>query len=367
LFVFYIGENLMKAIRIHQHGDPEVLVFEEAPRPEPGPGEARVRLQAVGVNYIDTYHRRGLYEVALPFVPGMEGSGIVDAVGDGVNNVAVGDRVAYAMQLGAYAEYTTVPAWRLVKLPGYLDADIAAAVMLQGMTAHYLTHSTYAVQEGDHILVHAAAGGMGLLLVQMAKLRGAQVIGTTSTAEKAGLAREYGADHIIPYTEVDFAAAALELTHGEGVNVVYDGVGQKTFLQGLDCLRPRGYMVLYGQASGPVPPLNPQILNQKGSLFLTRPSLGHYAASTEEIHERTADIFNWIGSGSLKVRIDRHFPLAEAAAAHRYIEGRQTKGKLLLSPDHPDETLAPGETINTADPVDESSWESFPASDPPPY
>jgi len=239
--------------------------------------------------------------------------------------------------------------------------------MLQGMTAHYLTRSTYPVQEGDTVLVHAAAGGMGLLLVQMAKLLGAHVIGTTSTAEKADLALEFGADHIILYTESDFVEATQELTNGQGVQVVYDGVGAETFLKGLNCLRPRGYMVLYGQASGPVDPLDPQLLNQKGSLFLTRPSLGHYSASDAEIQARTSEIFSWIGSGALKVRIDRSFPLNEAAEAHRYLEGRKTKGKLLLITGEPNELLNPAETINTQDPVDEIGWESFPASDPPPY
>lgn len=321
----------MKAIRIHHHGGPDVLSYEETSLPEPGPAEVRVRLHAAGVNFIDTYHRQGLYKAALPFTPGMEGAGVVDAVGEGVTYINRGDRVAYAMHIGSYAEYAVVPAWRLLKLPDQIEIDIAAAVMLQGMTAHYLVRSTYPVQQGDTVLVHAAAGGMGLLLVQMAKLCGARVIGTTSTAEKADLALKYGADHIILYTESDFVEATQDLTGGQGVHVVYDGIGQDTFLKGLDCLRPRGYMVLYGQASGPVEPIDPQILNQKGSLFLSRPSLGHYAASDEEIQSRTRDIFNWIDSGMLKVRIDRIFPLSEAAEAHRYLENRQTKGKLLLN------------------------------------
>jgi NADPH2:quinone reductase len=357
----------MKAIRIHQYGDPDVLTYEDAPLPEPGPAEARVRLHASGVNFIDTYHRRGLYKEALPFIPGMEGSGIVDAVGKDVVYVAPGDRVAYAMRIGSYAEYAVVPAWQLVKLPERIDLDTGAAIMLQGMTAHYLTRSTYPIHQGDTVLVHAAAGGMGLFLVQMAKICGAHVIGTTSTAEKADLALKYGADHVILYTESDFVEATQDLTNGQGVHAVYDGVGKETFLKGLDCLQPRGYMVLYGQASGPVDPLDPQILNQKGSLFLARPSLGHYTANDKEIQVRTSEIFSWIDSGELSVRIDRTFPLSEAAEAHRYLEGRKTKGKLLLDTGMSDDLPTPADTINTEDPVDETGWESFPASDPPPY
>jgi NADPH2:quinone reductase len=271
------------------------------------------------------------------------------------------------MHIGSYAEYAIVPAWRLVKVPDPIEIEVGTAVMLQGMTAHYLTHSTYPVQDGDTVLVHAAAGGVGLLLVQIAKLRGARVIGTTSTSEKAELAQQHGADDVILYTETDFVSAVKDLTSGTGVHVIYDGVGQATFRPGLDCLRPRGYMVLYGQASGPVEAFDPQILNQKGSLFFTRPSLGHYAASQEETQQRAHDLFGWIASGALRVRIDRTFPLSEAADAHRYIEGRRTKGKLLLLPQHRSETTLLEETINEADRIDESSWESFPASDPPPY
>jgi NADPH:quinone reductase len=355
----------VKAIRIHQPGNPGVLRYEDVPVPEAGRGEVRVKIEAAGVNYIDTYHRRGLYKQALPFTPGTEGSGVVDAIGEGVTGLSPGDRVAYAMQIGAYAEFAVVPAWRLVKVPDEMALEIAGAVMLQGMTAHYLTHSTYPLGPDDTVLIHAAAGGVGLLLVQIARLRGARVIGTTSTEEKAELAWEHGAHEIILYTETDFVEAVERLTGGAGVSVVYDGVGQSTFLQGLDCLRPRGYMVLYGQASGPVDPMDPQLLNRKGSLFLTRPSLGHYAASSEEIQLRADMLFGWVRSGSLHVRIDKTFPLSEAAAAHDYIEGRRTKGKLLLLPQQSDEAGNLAETINEDDPVDESSWESFPASDPP--
>lgn len=355
----------MKTIRIHKHGNPEVLSYEEAPLPAPGRGEVRVKMGAAGVNFIDTYHRRGLYKPSLPFTPGNEGSGVVDALGDEVTGLSPGDRVAYAMQIGSYAEYAVVPAWRLVRVPEDITLEVAAAVMLQGMTAHYLTHSTYPVGPDDTVLIHAAAGGMGLLLVQIAKLRGARVIGTTSTKEKAELAWEYGADEIILYTETDFVAAVDRFTGGLGVNVVYDGVGQSTFLKGLDCLRPRGYMVLFGQASGPVAPIDPQILNQKGSLFLTRPTLSHYTDNSDEIQLRANTIFGWVASGALHVRIDRTFPLSEAAAAHKYLEARRTRGKLLLLPGRSQETESPADTINENDPVDESSWESFPASDPP--
>lgn len=357
----------MKAVRIHQLGDPDVLNYEEIPMPEPGPGAARIEQQAVGVNFVDTYHRRGLYEQSLPFTPGVEGGGIVVEIGEGVADVSLGDRVAYAMQLGSYAEYAIVPAWRLVKIPDGIDIATATAVVLQGMTAHFLVRSTYRVREGETVLVHAAAGGVGLLLVQMAKLSGARVIGTVSTAEKAEVALELGADHIIRYSETDFVDATLALTGGDGVSVVYDGVGQATFLQGLNCLRPRGYMVLYGQASGPVAAVDPQLLNQKGSLFLTRPGLGDYTADRTELQARASEIFNWIKSGKLKVRIDRSFPLSQAAHAHRYIEDRRTEGKLLLKPAARPEPQTPDDSIDKEDPVDEIGWESFPASDPPPY
>jgi NADPH2:quinone reductase len=322
----------MKAIRVHEYGGPEVLSYEEAPLPEPGAGEARVKIEAAGLNFIDVYHRMGRYPAELPITPGVEGAGVVDAVGPEVSDLQPGDRVVYAMQMGSYAEYAVVPAWKLVPVPDGVDTRQAAAVMLQGMTAHYLTHSTYPLQPGDTALVHAAAGGVGLLLVQLAKQRGARVIGTVSTEEKARLAREAGADEVILYTQVDFEAETKHLTGGEGVNVVYESVGKTTFDKSLNCLKPRGYMVLYGQSSGPVPPLDPQVLNAKGSLFLTRPSLGHYAADRAEIMQRAGDLFAWMLAGQLKVRIDKTFPLAEAGDAHQYLEGRKTKGKVLLIP-----------------------------------
>ena len=355
----------MKAIRVHQPGGPEVLSYEDAPLPEPGVGEVRVKLEASGVNYIDVYHRIGLYQQEMPFTLGMEGGGIVEALGANVRDVAAGDRVAYAMHIGSYADYAVVPAWRLVTVPDEIEIDVATAVMLQGLTAHYLTHSTYPVKAGDTVLVHAAAGGVGLLLVQIANLLGARVIGTTSTQEKAALAREYGAEEVILYNDADFEEVVKQLTRGQGVNVIYDGVGKATFGKGLNCLRPRGYMVLFGQASGPVEPVDPQILNRKGSLFLTRPTITHYTASKEEIQMRADDLFGWISSGKLHVRIDRTFPLSEAAASHQYIESRRTKGKLLLLPQQPGNEAAAREMLDQDDPVDESSWESFPASDPP--
>jgi NADPH2:quinone reductase len=357
----------MKSIQVHDYGEPDVLQYEASPKPEPGPGEVRVKLEAAGVNYIDTYHRQGLYPQERPFTPGMEGGGTVDALGEGVTEFSEGDRVAYAMQIGAYADYALVPAWRLVKVPDKIDMEAATAVMLQGLTAHYLSHSTYPIRIGDTVLVHAAAGGVGLLLVQIARLRGARVIGTTSTPEKAELAKEHGADEIILYTETDFVEEVKRLTDDQGVHAIYDGVGQATFRKGLDCLQPRGYMVLYGQASGPVESFDPQILNQKGSLFLTRPSLAHYTASQEELQMRVDDLFSWIMSGTLHVRIDKTFPLIQATAAHQYLEDRRTKGKLLLIPQHVDQSTTPKGTINLQDEVDESSWQSFPASDPPPY
>lgn len=322
----------MRAIRVHEYGGPEVLQLEEVTLPEPGGGEALVTVEAAGVNFIDVYHRTGLYPGALPFTPGMEAAGVVEAVGPGVYEVEVGDRVAYAMERGSYAERAVVPAWKLVRLPEGLDAEAGAAAMLQGMTAHYLTRSTYPLAGGETALVHAAAGGVGLLLVQMAARIGATVIGTVSTEEKARLAREAGADAVILYTEGDFAEEALRLTDGRGVHVVYDSVGQATFDQSLACLRPRGLLALFGQSSGPVPPIDPSILATGGSLFLTRPGLAHYAADRGELLERAGDVLHWVATGELRLRIDRTYPLSEAAEAHRALEGRQTAGKVLLAP-----------------------------------
>ena len=322
----------MKAIRVHEYGGPEVLRYEEAPLPEPGSGEVRVKIEAAGVNFIDVYHRTGRYGGQLPITPGMEGAGKADALGPGVSDVKPGDRVAYAMQQGSYAEYAVVPAWKLVPIPDAIDTQLAAAVMLQGMTAHYLSHSTYPIQAGDTALVHAAAGGVGLLLVQVAKRRGARVIGTVSTEEKARLAGDCGADEVILYTQDDFELETKRLTDGVGVNVVYDSVGKTTFDKSLNCLKPRGYLVLYGASSGPAPSIDPQVLNPKGSLFLTRPSLGHYMADRAELLSRAGDLFNWMSAGQLQVRVDQTFSLAEASEAHRYLEGRKTQGKLLLIP-----------------------------------
>ena len=322
----------MKAIRVHETGGPDVMQLDEVALPEPGPGEARVKVAAAGLNFIDVYHRKGLYPMPTPFFLGQEAGGMVDAVGEGVTEVQTGERVAYPIHPGGYAEYVVVPAWKLVSVPHEVDLDQATAVMLQGMTAHYLAHSTYPLGANDTALVHAAAGGVGLLLVQLAKQRGACVIGTVSTEEKAALARAAGADEIILYTETDFETETMRLTEGAGVNVVYDSVGATTFMKGLNCLQPRGYMVLYGQSSGPVGPFDPQALSGRGSVFLTRPSLGNYIADRAELLHRADNLFTLMHQGKLNVRVDRTFPLAEAAAAHRYIEGRQTKGKVLLIP-----------------------------------
>ncbi|HEU4342370.1 MAG TPA: quinone oxidoreductase, partial [Candidatus Binatia bacterium] len=291
-----------------------------------------VRIEAIGLNYIDIYQRTGRYPLQTPVTLGMEGAGIVDAVDQGVTEVKKGDRVAYAMILGSYAEYAIVPAARLVPLPPHIDAPSAAALMLQGMTAHYLTHSTYSLKSGDTALVHAAAGGVGLLLVQVAKQRGATIIGTVSTEAKARLAKEAGVDATILYTQSDFLAEVKRLTDGRGVHVVYDSVGQSTFDRGLDCLRPRGYMVLFGQSSGPVPPFNLGSLGAKGSLFVTRPSLLHYTLDRSELLDRAQDLFNWTGAGKLKLRIERTMSLSEVAEAHRELEGRKTTGKIVLLP-----------------------------------
>jgi NADPH2:quinone reductase len=322
----------MQAIRVSATGGPEVLVPSEVSVPTPGPGQARVKVGAAGVNFIDVYFRTGLYKTALPFTPGMEGAGTVDALGAGVTEVAPGDRVAYAMNLGSYAEYALVTAWQLVRLPDAVDFRTGAAAMLQGMTAHYLTRSTYRLGPGDTALVHAAAGGAGLLVVQMAKLAGARVIGTVSTPEKEQLAREAGADHVIRYRETDFEAAVKELTGGRGVEVVYDSVGRDTFDRSLGALKRRGTLVLFGQSSGPVAPVDPTLLNTKGSLYLTRPTLGHYVADRDELAWRSGEVLGWLAQGKLRLRIHATYPLAEAAAAHRALQGRTTTGKLLLVP-----------------------------------
>jgi len=321
----------MKAIRVHAVGGPEVLVLEETPSPSPGPKEALVRLSAAGVNFIDIYHRIGLYPLSLPFTPGNEGAGVVEAVGPDVSEVKPGDRVAYAMATGSYAELAVVPAWRLVPIPDTVSFESAAAAMLQGMTAHYLAHSTFPLAPGHQALVHAAAGGVGLLLVQMAKKRGARVLGTVSTEAKADAARSAGADVVIRYTEEDFEAAARRETDGRGLDVVYDSVGKTTFDKSLRSLRPRGLLALYGQSSGPVPPFDPGELAKRGSLFLTRPSLAHYNLDRAELLERASDVLSWMERGELEVKIDRVLPLAQAAEAHRLLESRQTSGKLVLS------------------------------------
>jgi NADPH:quinone reductase len=321
----------MKAIQVPEPGGPEKMLLVEVPKPAPGPKQALVRIAASGVNFIDVYFRKGLYKADLPIAIGQEGAGTVEAVGPEVTEVAPGDRVAYAMTRGSYAEYAVVPAALLVKIPDRLDFTTAAAAMLQGMTAHYLTHSTYALKDGDTCLVHAAAGGAGGLTAQMAKMRGARVFGTVSTEEKARIARENGVDAAIIYTEQDFEAEVKRLTGGRGVDVVYDSVGRTTFEKSLNSLRPRGLMALFGQSSGPVPPFDPNILNAKGSLFLSRPSLGHYVATREELLWRAGDVLGWIASGKLKLRLDRTYPLAEAAAAHRDLESRKTAGKLVLA------------------------------------
>ena len=322
----------MKAIRVHQFGGLEALKIEDIPMPEPGEGEARVKIEAIGVNFLDIYQRIGRYQGSVPFILGQEAAGIVDAVGPNVTEVRPGDRVAYASVQGSYAEHAVVPAWRLVPIPAGVDTQQAAAAMVQGITAHYLTFSTYPLKQGETALVHAAGGGTGQMLVQVAKHCGARVIGTVSTEEKARLAREAGADDVILYTQTDFESEVKRLTNNAGVDVVYDSVGKDTFDKSLNCLRRRGYMVLYGAASGPVPPLDPQILNAKGSLYLTRPYIGHYTADRGELLWRANDVLNWVAAGELKVRIDKIFPLSEAAESHRYLEGRQSKGKILLIP-----------------------------------
>jgi NADPH2:quinone reductase len=322
----------MKAIQVKQTGGPEVLELVEMPVPVPKANEVLVKLAASGVNFIDVYHREGRYKVPLPFTPGQEGAGVVTAVGSDVTSVKVGDRVAWCHLLGAYAEYAAVLAHRVVPIPAGVSEQQAAAAMLQGMTAHYLSHDTYPLKRGETALVHAAAGGVGLLLTQMARNIGARVIATVSTEEKAKLAREAGADEVILYTQTDFEVETKRLTDGKGVDVVYDSVGKTTFDKGLNVLRPRGFMVLYGGSSGAVPPFDLIALSTKGSLYVTRPTLVSYTATREELVARSGAVFGMITSGKLKLRIEHTYPLAQAQQAHRDLEGRKTTGKLLLIP-----------------------------------
>jgi NADPH2:quinone reductase len=322
----------MKAILVHATGGPDQLRFEDVPTPTPGPGQVLVKVAAIGVNFIDIYYRSGLYKANLPLTLGQEGAGTVVEAGPEVEGFASGDHVAWAGPRGAYAEYAVVPAEELVAIPKALDFNTAAAAMLQGLTAHYLAHSTFPLNDGDVALVHAAAGGVGLLLVQMAKMRGARVIGTVSTDAKAELAVEAGADAVILYTRQDFEPEVRRLTNNRGADVVYDSVGQDTFMKSLICLRPRGTMISYGQSSGPVPPVPPLMLSQMGSLYLTRPVLQHYTATRLELLWRADDVLGWIASGKLRVRIHGTYPLAEAAHAHQELESRKTSGKLLLIP-----------------------------------
>lgn len=321
----------MKAIQVTQVGGPEVLKYTDVPDPRPGAGQALIDVKAIGVNYMDVGFRSGPNLPAPPAIPGGEAAGVVIQVGEGVSEVKVGDLVAYTGAGASYAEKVVVPSWRLVKLPAGLDAEAGAAAMLQGMTAHYLSHSTYPLKPGDTCLVHAAAGGVGLLLTQMAKSLGARVIGTVSTEDKARLASEAGADHVINYTTEDFEAEVNKITGGKGVQVVYDAVGLTTFDKGIACLAPRGCMALYGQASGTVPPFNSSILGRK-ALYLTRPNLGTYTATREELLQRAGDVLGWVKSGQLNLHIHGKFPLRNAAEAHRQLQGRMTTGKLLLIP-----------------------------------
>jgi NADPH:quinone reductase len=322
----------MKAIRVHTPGGPEAMKLDDVPQPTPKAGEAVVKIDAAGLNYIDVYFRTGQYKAEMPLTLGLEAGGTVSAVGPGTTDVKVGDKVAYTGVPGAYAESAVVPAARLVVLPAGLSTKQGAAMMLQGMTAHYLATSTYPLKKGDTCLVHAAAGGVGLLLCQIAKMRGARVIGTVSTDEKAKLAREAGADEVILYSKQDFEAEVKRITDGKLLQVVYDGVGKTTFEKGFNCLAPRGMMVLYGAASGPIGAFDPQVLNAKGSLFLTRPSLNHHIITRDELVQRATELGQWIKDGKLKLRVEFEFPLKDAAEAHRALEGRKTTGKVLLIP-----------------------------------
>ncbi len=322
----------MKAIRVHETGDAGHLTYEEMPEPEAGAEEIRVNVAAAGLNFIEIYQRTGLYTLPLPFTPGGEFCGVVDQVGEGVKEFKIGDRVATASGRGAYAEFAIVSAAKACKVPEGISAEIAAALMVQGITAHYLTKSTFPLQPGHTALVHAAASGVGQLLVQIGKMCGARVLGTTSSEEKAKIARDAGADEVILYSKVDFAEEVKRLTDGKGVDVVYDGVGKKTFLKGLDCLKVRGMMVAYGNASGPAEPVDPLLLNRKGALYLTRPGIVYYTQTQEEFQWREKDLFDWLSAGKLKVKVDKTYPLQQAAEAHRYMEAGSTKGKVLLIP-----------------------------------
>jgi NADPH2:quinone reductase len=322
----------MKAIQIQKNGGPEVMNLTELPAPEAAAGQALVKVEAAGVNFIDVYHRNGLYPVQLPYVLGVEGSGTVSQIGSGVDTLAAGDRVAWASSAGTYAQYVAVPADKVVKIPEAIGFPEAAAAMLQGMTAHYLAVDTYPIQKGDTVLIHAGAGGVGQLLIQVAKNRGARVLATVSTEAKAELARKAGADEVILYTQKDFEEEVKRLTEGAGVNAVYDGVGQTTFLKSLACLRRRGMLVSFGQSSGKIQPIEPALLGSKGSLYLTRPSLFHYIADRASLERRASEVLEWIAKGELVLHIGEKLPLAEAAEAHRRLEARKTMGKVLLIP-----------------------------------
>ncbi len=322
----------MKAVRVHRTGGPEVLTLEEVPRPEPKAGELQVQLVSIGLNFIDIYQRSGLYKLPLPFTLGVEGAGVVTATGPEVKDIVVGNRVAFAMTQGTYAQYVCVPESKAVVLPEGIHEETGAAMMVQGVTAHYLTRSTFPLAANQTALVHAAAGGVGLLLIQICKILGARVIGTVSNEEKAELAREAGADEVINYSTTDFEPEVRRLTDGAGVDVVYDSVGKATFDRSLNCLKTRGYLVLFGQSSGPVSPLDAQILSSKGSLFLTRPSLAHYMRTREELQQRVDELLGWVSRGRLKFRIGARFPLDSAAYAHQTLEARKTTGKVILLP-----------------------------------
>ena len=322
----------MKAIVVSEKGGPEQLVLQDVPDPQPGSGELLVEVAAAGLNFIDTYHRGGLYPMDFPITPGVEGAGTVTGFGEGVDGYESGDRVGWVGLIGSYAEMHLIPAERAVPIPEGVDDETAAAVLLQGITAHYLARDTFPLSEGQRCLIHAGAGGVGLLLTQIAKLAGAEVVTTVGTKDKAELSSAAGSDHVIVYTEEDFAEAVTERYGPNGIDVVYDGVGAATFDKGLDVLRPRGMMVTFGNASGAVPGVSPLVLMQKGSLFLTRPTMGHYIASREELLGRASDLFDWIARGDLDVRIGERYPLADASEAHRALEGRRTTGKVLLIP-----------------------------------